>query len=62
MFAVKEEEDEEVYEEEGATIDAEVTITIKLNNNTNNTILVKKLEPQQMEEVREFLSKKLQTN
>lgn len=35
--------EEEVFDEEGTPIDAEVTIIIKVNKNSNSTVVVKKL-------------------
>lgn len=32
-----------MYDEEGTPIDAEITITIKVNKNSNSTVVVKKL-------------------
>lgn len=35
--------EEEMYDDEGTPIDAEITIIIKVNKNSNNTVVVKKL-------------------
>lgn len=50
--------EEEMFDEEGTPIDAEVTIVIKLNKNSNGTAVVKKLLLDNLENLQMDLKEK----
>lgn len=49
---------DEIYDEEGTPIDAEVTIVIKVNKNSNSTVILKKLLLDKLKDLQVELNEK----